>query len=517
LPRTVWRPTPNAPPAAPTGLAASANNAQVSLIWNASTGATSYHVKRSATSGGPYTQVGAPTATNYTDTGLTNGTPYFYVVSAVNSAGESANSTEASATPEASVTQVQVTVDVLADRHPISPYVYGGAYPQDGAHVTDSGMTVVRWGGDATSTYNWQAQTYNAAAAQGPDPQQLFQQADEAQQRGDMQLAVRKYQELIPLHTDMIAARANLGVALVALGRFDEAIAQYHAALTQAPDDPVLRLDLALAWYKQAEFGKAAAELETLRRRQPDHGQSLYLLADCYLRLGRNGDVVKLLEPAYEADPDDRAVDYALGTALIRDGQTQKGERVIDHILKDGNTAEANLLMGAAELAAGDSKSAATAIHQALDRDPKLAGGWSLYGRALVEGGDNEGAKAAFTRAIQADPSNFEVNFHFGRLLRLSGHNAEAAPYLQRALRLRPDSLSARFQVGALNLALGHLDEAQKDLERVARESPDFQEVHVQLAALYYRLHRKQDGERERQIVLRLNQKARQQGPQPEP
>jgi hypothetical protein len=39
----------------------------------------------------------------------------------------------------------------------------------------------------------------------------------------------------------------------------------------------------------------------------------------------------------------------------------------------------------------------------------------------------------------------------------------------------------------------------------------------VQLAALYYRLNRKQDGERERQIVLRLNQKARQQGPQPEP
>jgi tetratricopeptide (TPR) repeat protein len=102
-------------------------------------------------------------------------------------------------------------------------------------------------------------------------------------------------------------------------------------------------------------------------------------------------------------------------------------------------------------------------------------------------------------------------------LLRLSGHNAEAAPYLERALRLRPDSLSARFQVGALNLALGHLDEAQKDLERVARESPDFQEVHVQLAALYYRLNRKQDGERERQIVLRLNQKARQQGPRPEP
>jgi len=356
-----------------------------------------------------------------------------------------------------------------------------------------------------------------ATAAQAPNPQKLFQQADEAQQRGDNELAVRKYQELIRLHPEMVAARANLGIALVALGRFDEAIAQYHAALAQAPGDPVLQLDLALAWYKQGEFGKAASELEMLPRRQPDNRQALYLLADCYLRLGRNGDAVKLLEPAYQAHPGDHAVDYALGTALIRDGQAQKGEQVIDRILKDGNTAEANLLMGAVQLAAGDGKSAATTIHQALDRDPKLPGGWSLYGRALMKGGDNEGAKAAFERAIQADPSDFEANFHFGRLLRLSGNNAEAAPYLERALRLRPDSLSARFQVGALDLALGHLDEAQKDLERVARESPDYQAVHVQLAALYYRLNRPQDGERERQIVLRLNQKARQQGPQPEP
>ncbi len=58
---------------------------------------------------------------------------------------------------------VHITIDALTDRHPISPYVYGGAYPQDAATVTDSGLSVVRWGGDATSTYNWQLQTYNAA------------------------------------------------------------------------------------------------------------------------------------------------------------------------------------------------------------------------------------------------------------------------------------------------------------------------------------------------------------------
>jgi fibronectin type 3 domain-containing protein len=87
-------------PAAPTGLAAVAGNAQVSLSWTASATATSYHVKRS-TSSGAEVQIAAPTSTSYTDTGLSNGVKYFYVVSAVNSGGESANSTEISATPVA--------------------------------------------------------------------------------------------------------------------------------------------------------------------------------------------------------------------------------------------------------------------------------------------------------------------------------------------------------------------------------------------------------------------------------
>src|SRR3974390_2757416 len=58
---------------------------------------------------------------------------------------------------------ISVAVDALSNRHPISPYVYGGAYPQDAPTITDSGLTVVRWGGNATSRYNWKLFTYNAA------------------------------------------------------------------------------------------------------------------------------------------------------------------------------------------------------------------------------------------------------------------------------------------------------------------------------------------------------------------
>jgi hypothetical protein len=88
--------------AAPTGLAATAGNATVTLTWNAVSGATGYAVKRGAASGGPFTLVASLTGastTTYTDTGLTNGTTYYYVVSASNAAGASPDSAPIAATP----------------------------------------------------------------------------------------------------------------------------------------------------------------------------------------------------------------------------------------------------------------------------------------------------------------------------------------------------------------------------------------------------------------------------------
>jgi chitinase len=92
---------PPPPPPAPTGLTATRlpQKGSIKLNWNASPGATSYNVKRSTVSGGPYTTIktGVTTAT-YANTGLTSGKAYYYVVSAVNVAGESPNSNQASAT-----------------------------------------------------------------------------------------------------------------------------------------------------------------------------------------------------------------------------------------------------------------------------------------------------------------------------------------------------------------------------------------------------------------------------------
>jgi len=96
--------------AAPSSLSATPNGSgQVALSWPASISATSYHLKRSLVSGGPYVTIACTSGISYTDSAVTSGTPYYYVVSAAYSSnpdagGESADSGEATATPQASPT-----------------------------------------------------------------------------------------------------------------------------------------------------------------------------------------------------------------------------------------------------------------------------------------------------------------------------------------------------------------------------------------------------------------------------
>ncbi|HEV2692547.1 MAG TPA: hypothetical protein VG347_06585 [Verrucomicrobiae bacterium] len=90
-----------AAPAAPIGVVAVATNNSVGLTWAAANFANSYNVKRSSTSGSGYVTLstaGAVTGTNYTDTTAVDGSVYYYVISAVNGAGESANSAEKTST-----------------------------------------------------------------------------------------------------------------------------------------------------------------------------------------------------------------------------------------------------------------------------------------------------------------------------------------------------------------------------------------------------------------------------------
>src|SRR5579884_1586005 len=155
------------PPAAPTGVAATVGNGSVTVTWNAGGGATSYTVGRAQVSGGPYTSVGtvtSPSPTTFTNTGLTNGTTYYYVVTGSNKAGTSPNSAEVAATPI-----VPPTFASSASASP-NPVTQGAsttitATVKDTANTLTNGIVqvlAVDPNGNTAASQNFSAQSFTA-------------------------------------------------------------------------------------------------------------------------------------------------------------------------------------------------------------------------------------------------------------------------------------------------------------------------------------------------------------------
>lgn len=150
------------PPLAPTGLTATSGNQQILLSWTGSLTATSYNVERSTTSGGPYITVGSATTTGFTNTGLTNGTTYYYVVAAVNAAGSGPTSSQVFATPGTTAPNVTVVINP-AQTQPISPWIYG-INGSNSSIPNVPAVTIFRLGGNRWTAYNWTSNASNAGS-----------------------------------------------------------------------------------------------------------------------------------------------------------------------------------------------------------------------------------------------------------------------------------------------------------------------------------------------------------------
>ena len=342
--------------------------------------------------------------------------------------------------------------------------------------------------------------------AQSPrvSQQELVDDAMQKQRAGDLAGAVTGYKQFLKLHPEATPIHTNLGVALAGLGRYEEAAAEYKIALKQAPTFPAARLNLALAYYKMGYISEASTQLVRVHREEPNNMQAIQLLGDCYLRMGENKETITLLQPLAKAHPDDLAIAYMLGTALLRNKQREEGAAVIDRILRNGDSAESHLLLGMTKFEALEYPDAIADLTKAAELNPELPDVYSYLGQAQMASGDMKAAREAFEKELKVSPNDFESNVRLAVLLKEDGNYDRAHELLNRALLVRPNDPGALYQVGATYLAAGDLNRALPALEKVVKQYPDFLEAHVSLAQAYYRTKRKEDGDREREIVSKL-------------
>jgi hypothetical protein len=160
------------------GVSATGGVGQITLNWAAFNGAASYNVKRSLTSGGPYSTVSTPgnvTGTTFADSTVVNETTYYYVVSATTPYGESVNSAEVSsasvctppATPTASYNSpiyAKMTLYFTASTIPGAAYNWTGP---NGFSSVSQNPYIVGVGQNASGIYSVTATVGGCTSAAG--------------------------------------------------------------------------------------------------------------------------------------------------------------------------------------------------------------------------------------------------------------------------------------------------------------------------------------------------------------
>ena len=345
----------------------------------------------------------------------------------------------------------------------------------------------------------------------------ILDRALQMHQSGDFEGAIRQYQAFLALHPERFDIRSNLGAVYARLGRYQEAIDQYQRALKLDRRNPGIRFNLAVAYYKAARFDLAANELTRLLADEPEQQNVQMLLADCYLQMGENKKVTELMKPLANKNPDDLGIAYLLGTAMVRDGQGDKGQIYIEKIMRRGDSAEARLLMGTTYIMINDYAKAVTELEQAVKMNPALPSANAWLGKALMMTGNTDAAQEAFRRELTVNPNDFDSNLQMGILRKQDQHHDEALAYFQKAFMVRPNEPNSRYYIASIEVAGGKFEPARQRLEEVVKDAPDFVEAHVMLATVYYRLKRKADGDRHQAIVNKLNEErqAKQPGAKP--
>jgi tetratricopeptide (TPR) repeat protein len=347
-----------------------------------------------------------------------------------------------------------------------------------------------------------------AGAQTAPDAEKLFARAIELHQAGDILGAIDSYKAVLAIAPDRGDALSNLGAAYVRLGQYDDAITQYLLALKLDPAHTAIRLNLALAYYKSARPQLAIPELRRVVASEPQAKNAYLILAECYLQTGQDGEVVSLLKPRAQLFGNDPAYAFLLGTALLHMNDVIDGQKYVNVVFGAGESAEAHLLMGMAQLSRQDFRGAKAELERAVKLNPRLLTAHSLYGRALLALGEPEAAERAFRRELDLNVNDFEANLQMGHMRRGAQRLDDAAIYLERANTIRPGDLTARQLLASLRLQTGKTEEAVVMLEAIVKDAPDMIEAHVQLATAYNRLKRPEDAQREREIAERLTAEA---------
>ncbi|HXG94264.1 MAG TPA: tetratricopeptide repeat protein [Blastocatellia bacterium] len=280
-----------------------------------------------------------------------------------------------------------------------------------------------------------------------------FEEGQNAQQRGDLNSALKHYSNAISADPTLYQAYYQRATALIALNREVE----------------------------------AEADLKRVIELEPTFARAHRALGQILLDRGATDDAKQRLARAIELDPKLAGVRIAYASALIKSGEPQKAiEHLRAAIEMNEQVALAYALAGVAEERTGKSAEAMADYSRAIEMDSNNA--TAREGRARLLEAQGETAKAIedYTVAYRAQPSR-ELALKLAELHTRAGQPLAAIQIYRGLVTERPEDIAARMEMARLMAENGQADEAIKEIEKIIAARPTDSKALTAAGDIYFK------------------------------
>jgi len=349
-----------------------------------------------------------------------------------------------------------------------------------------------------------------AIVTQAPDPQQLFEDGENALNHGKLDDAERAFRGVLATNPQIAGAYANLGVIAMRRKQWRQALELLHEAQRLAPGVAGIRLNIGLVYYRQNEFQKAIPSFESVVQEAPNAVQPRYLLGLCYFFTEHYADAASTLEPLWPQESDQLNYLYVLGIAAGKVKQSELEQRALTRLVETGqNSPEFHLLMGKAHLNREEYDEAIQELGLAAKGNPNLPYLHFNLGMAYLKKQDFDRAREEFLRDIAIEPGVAYDYDALGVVYFEQQKDGDAEKNLLTALKLNPDLVSSRYELAKVYQREEKYLQALKEIDAAQKGSPDNSSIHYIRGQILQKLGRTQEARAEMQQVAGMDKAAR--------
>jgi tetratricopeptide (TPR) repeat protein len=296
--------------------------------------------------------------------------------------------------------------------------------------------------------------------------------------------AQREFAAAVALQPQMARARLHLGLALEAQGE-SGAIEQLSEAARLAPDDPLISLELGKALAAAGKDDQAIPLFQQVLARQPGSTEAMLQLALAEQRAGKLQDAIALLRKVTAEEPENEAALTNLGMALA---QVQNAKDAVPFLQRAVKLAPGDVTahqdLAAAYVQLSQFSDAAAELRLALKLAPDLPQLHYNLGLALKMQDDAADAIPELESAERLDPNAPEAPYVLGILYMQAARYADAARELKKSLDMRPENGDGWATLGSVYVKLNKLPEATAALQQAIKQLPEQPDPHLTLAAV---------------------------------